>query len=286
VSAPEASVADLAAPRLPPLARFSTVFAWGVRRAVRSRRFALTAGIATLAGLGLGWVARQHPDEVFAAWHLLGESLLGVAVPLVALALVGSGFGEEVQDRTLVFHLVRPVSRTTVFLARFLAGLLCGVVASAAMLLAAASFLDLPGGALLRLAAIGALGTATVGSVYYALAALFRRGLVAGLVYTFVVEGFVQFLPGSIQKLSLMHHVRSVFHRSLDEEFAARSSEVSAALAPPPPATLDPSDLVQAGAREEWTTVPSALLVCGVVIAGALLLAARSVARRDFALKD
>jgi hypothetical protein len=270
---------------LRPLAGFRAVFGWGLRRALRSRRFLLTAGIATFAGLGLGWIGQQHRDPVHATWDLLGESLLGVAVPLVALALVGAGFGEEVADRTLVFHLVRPVSRVTVFLARFAAGLLGGLVASTAMLLAAASFLGLPTGSLVALAAIGALGTATVGSVYYAFAALFRRGLIAGLVYTFLVEGFLQFLPGSIQKLSLMHHVRSVFHRTLDADFAARSEGVRQALAPPP-RTIDPTDLVQQAAREEWTSVPGALLVCAAVVGATLFLAARAVARRDFALKD
>jgi ABC-type transport system involved in multi-copper enzyme maturation permease subunit len=203
----------------------------------------------------------------------------------VALALVGSGFGEEVQDRTLVYHLVRPVSRTTVFLARFAAGLVLGVVAASAMLLLAGAWAGLGPPSLAALVAIGALAVATVGALYYAFAALFRRGLVAGLVYTFLVEGILQFLPGSIQKLSLMHHVRSVFHRAFDAEFAARSAAVEAARKPLEP-TFDPNDVVQAAAPETWTTVPGALLVCAVVLVVTLLLGARSVARRDFALKD
>jgi len=120
------------APRLAPFARFGTVFGWGVRRALSGRRFFGTAGIALLAGLGLGQIASMHDDRVFALWELLDSGLVAVGVPLVALSLVGSGFAEEVQDLTLTFHLVRPVSRKTVFVARYASGLLAAVADSQA----------------------------------------------------------------------------------------------------------------------------------------------------------
>jgi hypothetical protein len=274
-------------PSLRPLARFGTVLSWGLRRTFRSRRFAVTAVVALVVGGGLGAVAGRERDAVHALWELLGGGLLGVAVPLVALALVGGGFGEEVADQTLVYHLVRPVSRRTVFLARYVAGLLPALVVAAAMTVAAAvaSGVGLPPSVLTASAVVAALGVTTVGALYYSLAALFRRGLVAGLVYTFVVEGFLQFLPGTTQKLSLMHHVTSVFHRWVDDDFAARSRQVARAVreaAEAPPLT----DMLVPALREEWTTVSSALVVCAVVVAVALALAGRAVARKDFPLKE
>jgi ABC-type transport system involved in multi-copper enzyme maturation permease subunit len=282
-------VSPTAAPRLAPFARFGTVFGWGVRRALSGRRFFGTAGIALLAGLGLGQIASMHDDRVFALWELLDSGLVAVGVPLVALSLVGSGFAEEVQDLTLTFHLVRPVSRKTVFVARYASGLLAAVAVALLMTLSAVAASRARVPVYAQVAATATLGCFAVGALYYALAALFRRGLIAGLVYTFVVEGFFQFMPGSIQKLSLMNHVGSVFHRTADAAFAERSAEVARRLAPPN-ATFDFRDptamLTQAAEREEWTTIPGALLVCAAVVLVALGLGARAIARKDFALKD
>ena len=281
----------IALPRLPPFARFGTVFGWGVRRAFRGRRFLATAVVAMVAAGGLGALLATQDDRVHELWGFLHQQLLATAVPLVALSLAGTGFADEVQDQTLVFHLTRPVSRATVFVARYASGLVAAVAVSVAMSLAAvvAARAGLPPQVLAEVAAVAALGTATVGAVYYALGALFRRGLVAGLVYTFLMEGVFQRLPGSIQKLSLMHHVRSVFHRVSDADFAARSSAVAAAL-DPAPAGLDLRDpqgmVLQAAEREEWTSVPAALLICAAVVAICLFVGARAVSRRDFALKE
>jgi hypothetical protein len=273
--------------RLPRLHRFRTLFGWGLRRSVRTKRFNATTMLALVVGGGLGWVAGRQGDSVQALWYIVGEHLLGMAVPLVALALVGSGFGEEVQDRTLVYHLVRPVSRRTVFLARYVAGLVPATCVGAALVLLAlfASRVDFPPRVFLAVGVVAAVGTASTGALYYALAAVFRRGLIAGLVYTFVVEGFLQFLPGTTQKLALTHHVRSLFHRLTDDDFAARSQAVARSLDSVVD-ERDPLDLLRAAARVEWTSVPSALVVCAGVAVVALWIGARAVARRDFALKD
>jgi hypothetical protein len=277
--------------RLPAFSRFGVAFTWGLRRAFRSRRFVVTALVAAVAGAGLGALMAYQEDRVHSLWQFLHEQLLATAVPLVALALAGTGFADEVQDQTLVFHLVRPISRPTLFVARYASGLCAALVVAVAMTVAAvvASRTGLPAAVHVEVAATAALGTATVGAVYYALGALFRRGLVAGLVYTFLMEGVFQHLPGSIQKLSLMHHVRSVFHRMADADFAVRSKAVAAELDPKPLALdlRNPQNMVlQAAEREDWTSVAGALLVCGITVVVCLAVGARAVARKDFALKE
>jgi hypothetical protein len=276
--------------RLPPLARAGTVFSWGLRRTFRSRLFVVSAGLALLAGWGLGAIVPRHDDAAEALWVLLGEPFLGIVVPLVALALVGTGFGEEVQEQTLVFHLVRPVSRRTVFLARYASGVPPAALVSALLIVTAvwASGVPLPVRATWTAAGVAAVGAATVGALYYALAALFRRGLIAGLVYTFLIEGAFQFLPGTVQKLSLMHHVRSVFHRLLDDDFSALSSRVSETVASRAAGVDADAEAMALAAAErvEWTSVPTALVLFAAVIAVTLFAGARAVARKDFALKD
>ncbi len=209
-------------------------------------------------------------------------------MPLIALALAAGGFGEEVSEQTLVFHLVRPVSRTTLFLARFVAGLGPAIAASCALCLVATilSGVGVPIASVGLSLATAAIGTVVVGAVYYALAALFRRGLVAGLVYTFVIEGFFQFIPGSVQKLALGHHVRSLFHRLCDADFAALSQRVARDADRGNLSVLKPRRLQDVIAPEPWSSIPNALLVCAIVACLALILGAWTVRRRDFALKD
>ena len=280
-------VTDSVSPRLAPFTRFGTVFGWGIRRSLRTKKFTVTLTLAAFAGAGLALVVRAAHQPEYEFWAMLDNALLAIAIPLVALALVAGGYGEEIQDQTLVYHLVRPVSRRTVFLARYASGILPGVVAGSTLVVAAclASGLAVSGIVVLQTALAASLGVATVGALYYALAALFRRGLVAGLVYTFVVEGFFQAMPGSVHKLSLMFHVRSLFHRWTDDAFATLSPAISDAIE----AAKQPSNpmLRMVGVVEEpWTSALVALTICVGVVAGALILAANEIAHRDFALKD
>lgn len=274
--------------RLRPLERFGVVFAWGLRRLFKTKKFVWTACLAAAVGVLAGLAMSGVADPAYALWDFLGTAALGVCVPLIALALAAGGFGEEVSEQTLVFHLVRPVSRTTLFVARFVAGLGPAIVASCALALLATALSGVGVGVTTvgYALASAAVGTAAVGAIYYALAALFRRGLVAGLVYTFVIEGFFQFIPGSVQKLALTHHVRSLFHRLCDADFAKLSTRVAREAVRGNASVMRPRSIEDLVPPEPWTTVTSALVICAVVACAALLAGAWTIRRRDFALKE
>ncbi len=273
--------------RLRPLTGFGPLFGWGLARTWRTKKLMFGGGLALLLGLAIGASTSMSGDPVWSLYEAL-DTTLGIFLPLVALGLVGGGFGEEVAEQTLVYHLVRPIRRSTIYIARFVAGLVPGAVVGAAIpvVMAAANGSPIGTPAVVALAATGAVGVTTLGAVFYALAALFRRGLVAGLVYAFLLEGMFQFLPGSMQKLSLMHHVKSLGHAWTDDAFAALSthvrSRIAAQAAPPPPR----GDLFAAAAPEPWTSPTTAIAVCLAVVLLALFLGARAVERRDFALKE
>jgi ABC-2 type transport system permease protein len=282
------SAADPVSFRLAPFARFGVVLAWALRRTLRSRKFVITALLAVSgAGLLSVLVGRHSPDRVFDFWTALDGAFLGGGLPLIALALVAGGFGEEVQDQTLVYLLVRPVSRTTAFVGRYTGGALAGAFVGAAMVgiatLVSHARVDM--GTVLTIAAIAALGVATIGALYYVLAALFRRGLVAGLIYTFVVEGLFQGIPGSTRKLSILHHVRSLFHDATDDAFVPLSPSIAEAVREAAD-TSRPAMRGLGSVVEPWTTAPVALVVCACVIVGALFIGSALIRHRDFPLKD
>lgn len=295
-------------PRHRPFQGFVPAYTFGLRLLVGRRwRLVLIAGLGTLLGVLMGaevGAADALPREPGAAahelWRRLDEALLPYLIPLVALALVAGGFQREVADRTLVYHLVRPISRRTLFLARFLAGLTVAVPTALLPALATLAFsgVDLPLGVWLSLPATTALGVLSAGAVYYLLAVWLRFGTIAGLVYTFAIDLLVRNATGSMQKLSALYYVRSVHHALTDDAFAALSPQVAEEVARADTLARqvrEALDRVQAGAgglevlpeaeRIGWMAPgPAALVLLGASLV-LLLLGLRVVSRKDYPLK-
>jgi ABC-type transport system involved in multi-copper enzyme maturation permease subunit len=283
-----------AAPRLGPFAGFGPVFAWGLRLTFRPKRVVLVALFAAGMGVliatqGIGRVqwGFQKPDRAYDLYKVLEEALIQFAIPLIALTLVAQGYRREISERTLVYHLVRPVSRTTVFLARFFSGVLPAIPVALVPIVTtvALSKVPLPGEVWLSFVLTATIGVVAIGAIYYMLSALLKYGMIAGLIYTFVIEAFLAAIPGSMQRLSVMFHVRSLHHRMTDDVFADLSSRARAAIERHgergnPLQALNPSK------RIEWDEPGQAVLVLLVVAAAALAFGAWRTKQQDYALKD
>ncbi len=271
------------------LAGFLPVMLWGLRENFTLKKLVVRVGLAVGVGL-LGSLIitlakprrGRDPDGYHTLWELLDEQMLLLILPLIALLLVGPMFSREMRQRTLVYHLVRPVSRTTVFLSRFFAG------AIPAALLAIIAFWSL-----LHFSALGIdrsvwsgtaitafMGVLVLGAVYYVLSAIFRRGLIAGLVYTFVIEVLIGNLPGTIQKLSIRYHLRSLHHGLTDDAFVEHSRRVARQV-----------ELTAQGGSGLNIRIPfeepaTAAITLFVITAALLAFGCYRTATRDFALKD
>ena len=270
-----------------PLQGFGPVFTWGLRLNFRPRRLLvyvlLAVGLGALGGVAATYERRfGNEDRYFGVWRTLDLEMLQFVLPVVALTLVGNTFAREVRDRTLVYHLVRPVSRTTVFVARYAAGLVPAALVAMLVLYSTCLFADisLPAEAWFNLAVTGVAAAMVLGAIYYTLAAVFKRGVIAGLTYTFLIEVMLANMPGNIQKLSMRYHIRSIYHGLLDPVFAESSRRVEEISRGE--ATGPFSVFTQVEYEEPWT----ALLVVTAIAAGMLLIGGWRVANRDFALKD
>ncbi len=284
---------------LPPLAGFGPAFGWGLKLTCRWPRMLGIGGVGVVLcwWLGAAFVGakrRGRPnDEWLDLWTLLDEGMLGYIVPLIALLTIASGFRVELGRKTFVFHLVRPISRTTLFLARFFAGVLPSWILCTLVLVVtcSASGLDLPSEVWLSLPVTALIGSLAVGAFYYVVTTLFRGGMIVALVYTFVFEGLFASSRGAMQKLSIMFHVRGVHHGMTDDVFAAESKHVVAALNP----AFDLSELADGNLLSVMTKLRErvaydepqmALLICGGITIGLLAYGAYRIGRRDFPLKD
>jgi hypothetical protein len=280
-------------PRLPPFAGFGASLGWGLHLLLRRRlRLLAVVGAAALVGFVVAWQGLRPGHEAYDLWEALDRGLLPYAVPLVAFALVAHGFQREVAERTLVYHLARPISRATLYLSRWLAGVLVAAPVAALPLLVAtlASGVRLPGETLLALLATATLGAMALGAVYYTLTSVLRFGIFSSLVYTFVVEPLLADAPGGSRKLSVTYHLRSLHHRLTDPAFEAASPEVADALRPAIPQF--PRDLsaiaewLPEAARSEWIALGTAVPVLFAATAALLGFGVWRIRRRDFPLRD
>ena len=180
---------------------------------VRWRKVLLVAAVAVGLGSWIGTLVGSEGDAPKGLFALLDGPVLGFGLPLAALLLAAEGYAREVSGQTIVYHLVRPIRRATFFLARFLSGWIPATLAGFLLVasVVTASGVATPAPAWLALAAISSLSALALGAVFYTLGALFRHGLVAGLIYAFAVETMLASVPGTMQKLSVMFHVRSLF---------------------------------------------------------------------------
>ncbi|MDJ0972903.1 MAG: ABC transporter permease subunit [Planctomycetota bacterium] len=283
----------------PPLKGFAPVFTWGSRLAFRPRRFLLIAAVAVGLGalVGISGVDERSPfaqkDKWFYLWELLDKQTLQYLLPLCALLFVTPGFSNEVSQRTLVYHLVRPVSRSTVFLARFASGVLPAVLVGTLLLWSVlwTSGLSVPTTVWMAVPAVAALSALLLGSLYYMLASIFRKGMIAALVYTFVIETMFIAARGSVQTLSMSYHVRSLYRALVNDEFAERSRYVADAI-DPDGLLFRPGveNLAEAAVtmlqKPTYSSGPTAVITAIVLSAAFLAYGVWRTKRRDFPLKD
>jgi ABC-type transport system involved in multi-copper enzyme maturation permease subunit len=284
-----------------PLAGFWTSFTWGLRLTSSWKRLLLVGivacGLAYVLGTyAIGGEHRNRPtDAWFDLWDLYDTSVLKFLLPIIALVIAARGFAVEVGERTLVYHLVRPISRRTLCVARFLSGVLPAALVSWATLvtLSLASGLDLPRAYWLSLPLTAGISTLAVGAVYYTFVTLLRYGMIGALVYTFVFEPLFSAQSGSMQKLSIMYHVRAIHHGLTDALFVERSENVRAALAPEDAFNLDfltkwtdPQAMAEIRDRVAYETPTVAVITLACITIALVAFTAWRVSKTDYPLKD
>jgi ABC-2 type transport system permease protein len=171
--------------------------------------------------------------------------IFGFVLVMLACVFGTNLVAQEVEQKTIVYLLTRPVPRWRILLMKYLAAFLATTLATwlAAMLLftVTTSTVHLTHTAFGRDLIVIPIGCLAYGGLFLLIATLFRRPLVIGLIYTFAVESWLPNLPGNFKMLSLMAYLR--------------------ALAPHPLSTADPTDIA--------TDITQALawkVVIGVVI--------------------
>ena len=122
---------------------------------------------------------------------------LALIVPLVALLAANGVLGPEIDDGSVVYLLATPVSRYVVATSKFAVAAAVAVVLSVVALVGAALAGGLSPAWVTAGVVTGGAAALLYTSLFTALSAATRHGMIAGLVYVLVVEGvLVRFLSG------------------------------------------------------------------------------------------
>ncbi len=246
-------------------ARFEWQLAWS-----RSRRRLAFLLYALPVGLGVGIVALHATGVITTLGSDALTGLVGAVYLQILLVIVPLVFGtglvaQEAEARTLVYLLVRPLSRGSLLVGKFFgAWFAATLMLSASVLVTAGLLLGVDGFAdagpwverLLRVFGVFALGTLAYGALFTFVGLVFARPALVGLAVAFGWETAIPFLPGSLRLFTVRHHL----------------------------AAFLPSDLLPAALRVALSPPTPPMALAWLVVSAALLLGAAAVAfsRRDY----
>ncbi len=180
----------------------------------RSILMLLLAAIPVLVGL----LVKANGNGVPHVGATLDGLVIRIVLPLVALVFGTAALGSELEDGTAVHLLTKPISRSTIVLAKIaVAGTLTAALLVPSTILAGILLADSGSGAealgTAAAVAIGVLaGSYIYVAIFVALSVVTSRGLIIGLAYALIWEGVLAgLLPGS-QVFSVREYVRGIAH--------------------------------------------------------------------------
>ncbi len=154
----------------------------------------------------------QTPFVVFSDGFVL-TLFLGFLLPIWCLSFATEALGGEREGNNLIWLLSRPLSRWSIYLAKFLAllpwslGLALGGFALLCVLAGK------PGLLALKLFWPSVLCAALAFSaLFYLVGALFRRPAVIAIVYVFFLEILLNLMPGYLKRFSIGYYARCMMY--------------------------------------------------------------------------
>lgn len=153
---------------------------------------------------------------------ILAQLVVATVLPLVMLILATASFGNEIDDRTLGYLVLKPISRAAIVVPKWLAsvlvgGVLMGGASGLALLLISESAATAVAAALAVL-----LGATAYGSLFTWAGLAIKYALPVGVAYVFVWEASLTGLLGGVQYLSVREYTLAIA-RGLDEGLLRRA---------------------------------------------------------------
>jgi ABC-2 type transport system permease protein len=188
------------------------------RRTGRTRTFALLGLVpVAMAVAARAFLHGRTGDMIAVSTEILMVFFLQFYIVLVTLFFGTSVTAEEVENRTLAYLLTRPLPKTAIVLGKFsaYAALTSAMVAVGL----GVSFFILNAGRLgdpalyatfFRYLGVLVLGILAYSAFFTFLGTVLKRAIILGLVFGFGWETAIQYFPGSTQRFSIVHYLKSL----------------------------------------------------------------------------
>lgn len=191
----------------------SAIFSQALREHFRFKSVALWSLLAFLTfAFALGWPRLLADTTPEATYTIVSQVLVYHIEALASAILTMSVVSQEVERRTIVYLLTRPVPRATLLLSRYAASVVFVFLIGAfsALLNAAGSHYF---GGLGRDFVALFLGAAMYGALFLAVSLLFNRATLICLLYAFGWELSAPSMPGELYKLSIFSYLQGIAQR-------------------------------------------------------------------------
>ena len=179
-------------------------------QATRPRLIAL--GLLGVVGvlIGLASGVGDVRDPLNAGTNMINAFGLSLYAPVVTLVFASASLGDPTEDGTLVYFWLRPVPRSQIVAATYLATLTVALPLVLVTLGLAAVLTGAGGGLVWGTLASATLAVIAYGGIFTWLGLRVRRALVWGLAYILLWEGFVAIAGENAQRLAIRSYTRSL----------------------------------------------------------------------------
>ena len=151
---------------------------------------------------------------------LFRDIVVPTILPLATVILATNALGNEIEDRTMVYLVLKPVRRSRIILEKYAAvvqstwlALILGMIIAWVMSVQGGMIDNVDVLAAAVLAAL--VGVLAYGAAFLALSLIVPRALIAGIIYILIWESLLARLIPGARLLSIQHWVQSIYGRLL-----------------------------------------------------------------------
>jgi ABC-2 type transport system permease protein len=230
IAAAQSARAEYAAPdaerRVSRIGAWWTLYWLTLRQHLHGKRW-MAVALAFILPAGLAILIRSANPEVpprflefGLIWILIPQALL----PLVSLLYASGIVQDEQEDQTITYLLTRPTPKWLIYFIKLAATwtttvvLVVALTALTYVAIYAATGTDFSNISLrcVKTAAILSLAAITYCSIFGLMSLITKRTLIAGVLYTAVVEGLLANLPLSVRWGTVLYHTRIIAYRTME----------------------------------------------------------------------
>jgi len=203
---------------------FSFFFKTGLR-SKRTKLFFFFSLIPVVILIIVKIVEILHPGNKISTLNLFSDVGLTfyfqLFIQLLSLFYGSSVISDEIENKTLVYLTTSPVSKSSILIGKFMANFIISAIIILVGLFISYlipnfnSFLELKHiQEILTYCVVALLAILAYSSLFTLLGSFLKKSVLIGIVFIFGWESIVQFLPGSTQKLTIAHFVKSLLPNS------------------------------------------------------------------------